>query len=125
MKKVKEEILQYMTGLERVDGNVSARFLFPGSFVGFQGHFPDKKILPGVCQVQCALSMVEQTLREKVSMRELVLAKYFAPVAPNEEIRCACSDVGEAGEFVFKASITKGTTRVAELKMRVAVGEPE
>ena len=113
MKKVKEEIVQCMIGLERVDQKVSARFLFPGSFVGFQGHFPDKKILPGVCQVQCALSMVEQALREKVSMHELVLAKYFAPVAPNEEILCSCSDVGDAGEFVFKASITKGTAKVA------------
>ena len=123
MKKVKAEIEQCMTGLEKAERSATARFLFPESFIGFQGHFPDKKILPGVCQVQAALSTLERTLARKTVLREIVLAKYFAPIGPNEEITCACSDVQDNGEFTYKTLITKGNVKISELKLRVAVTE--
>lgn len=123
MKKVKAEIEQCMAGLEKTDRKATARFLFPESFIGFQGHFPDKKILPGVCQVQAALSTVEKALGRKALLREIVLAKYFAPVGPGEEITCSCGDVEENGEFTYKTVITKGNVKIAELKLRVALAE--
>jgi 3-hydroxyacyl-[acyl-carrier-protein] dehydratase len=110
-----------MTGLDRSERQATSRFLFPETFIGFQGHFPDKKILPGVCQVQSALATVEKAKNKKAILREIVLAKYFAPVAPNEEILCACSDLQENGEFTYKAVITKGNVKVSELKLRVAL----
>lgn len=123
MKKVKAEIEECMTGLETAERKATSHFLFPESFIGFQGHFPDKKILPGVCQVQSALVTLEKSTHGKAVLREIVLAKYFAPVAPNEEITCTCSDVEESGEFSYKAVISKGTVKVSELKLRVALVE--
>jgi 3-hydroxymyristoyl/3-hydroxydecanoyl-(acyl carrier protein) dehydratase len=120
LKKVKTEIEQSMSRLEASGSSVTSWFLFTGDFVGFQGHFPGKKILPGVCQVQCALSTLERAKQKPLELREIVIAKYFSPVSPEEEIQCLCSDVAEAGEFTFKTMITKGNTKVAELKLRVA-----
>jgi 3-hydroxyacyl-[acyl-carrier-protein] dehydratase len=120
LKKVKAEIEKCMTGLDSAERQATSRFLFPESFIGFQGHFPDKKILPGVCQVQSALATVEKAKNRKTILREIVLAKYFAPVSPNEEILCACSELEESGEFTYKAVITKGNVKVSELKLRVA-----
>lgn len=121
MKKIKAEITQYMTAFETGNGTLTSRFIFPDSFIGFQGHFPGKKILPGVCQIQCALSTLERAKQKSLELKEIVLAKYFTPVSPEEEIQCVCSDVPEAGEFTFKTMITKGDTKVAELKLRVHV----
>ena len=62
--------------------------------------------------MQSALVTLEKSTHGKAVLREIVLAKYFAPVAPNEEITCTCSDVEESGEFSYKAVITKGTVKV-------------
>lgn len=123
MKKIKAEITQFMTGFEAGNGAFTSRFVFPETFIGFQGHFPEKKILPGVCQIQCALSTVERAKQKSLELREIVLAKYFSPVSPEEEIQCVCTDVNETAEFTFKTVIAKGETKVAELKLRVVLAE--
>lgn len=120
MRKVKEEIVQHMTGLEVEKLTLTSRFIFPPEFIGFQGHFPAKKILPGVCQIQCALSTLEKGRGKGVALNEVVLAKYFSPLFPGDELTCVVTDGGEAtGEHTIKASITKNTIRIAELKLRV------
>ena len=121
MNKIMAQIAQCMTGFEAADGVVKSRLLFPDDFIGFQGHFPDKKVLPGVCQIQSALAAVAKARRQQVVLKEITLAKYFLPVGPGEEIQCVCSDVAETGEFTIKAAITKGTVKVSELKLRVVL----
>ncbi len=124
MKTIKTEIEQYMTSFEASGTTVTSRFVFPEEFVGFKGHFPHKKVLPGVCQIQCALATIERAIQKSVELREITLAKYFSPVAPGEEITCVCSDLAPAGEFTVKVKITKVPIKVAELKLRVAlIGE--
>ena len=120
MRKVKEEIEQYMTGLEMESLTLTAHFIFPPEFIGFQGHFPAKKILPGVCQVQCALSALEKGRSKRVTLKEVVLAKYFSPLFPDDEMTCVVNDNGAtSGEHTIKAVITKNTVKISELKLRV------
>jgi 3-hydroxymyristoyl/3-hydroxydecanoyl-(acyl carrier protein) dehydratase len=91
-------------------------------FIGFQGHFPEKKILPGVCQVQCALSLLERGEGTAVVLKEIVLAKYFSPVFPDDEVTCVVSDIGEQrGEMTVKAVISKNAAKVSEMKLRVVL----
>lgn len=108
-------------GPARENGALTSRFRFPGEFIGFRGHFPRKKILPGVCQIQMALSMLEKDTLSPVALKEVVLAKYFSPVFPDEEVICIISGMESGtGDGVVKAAISKGTARVAELKLRVS-----
>ncbi len=122
MKKIKTEIAQYMTVVEASNRTITSRFVFPEEFLGFQGHFPGNKVLPGVCQIQCALAAVERATQRTVELKEVTLAKYFSPVAPGEEIVCTCSDVADHGAFTMKAVISKGATKISELKLRVVLG---
>lgn len=120
MRTIKEEIEHYMTGLEMESEKLTSRFSFPPEFVGFQGHFPSKKILPGVCQLQCVLSTLEKGRVKNVVLKEVVLAKYFSPLFPDDEVTCVINDGGAAsGEHTVKAVITKNTVKIAELKLRV------
>lgn len=122
MRKVKEEVEQYMTGLEMESLTLTSRFIFPPEFIGFQGHFPTKKILPGVCQIQCALLTLEKGRGKSVALKEVVLAKYFSPLFPDDEVTCMVSDGGAtSGEHTVKALITKNTVKIAELKLRVLI----
>ena len=122
MRTIKAEIEQYMTGLTRDGSTLTSRFAFPPEFIGFQGHFPEKKILPGVCQVQCALSLLEKGEGKAVVLKEIVLAKYFSPVFPDDEVTCVISDLAKQGsEMTVKAVITKSAVKVSEMKLRVSL----
>ena len=116
---IKTEVEKYMSVLETSgDGVLTARFTFPGEFVGFQGHFPSGKVLPGVCQIQCISSMLEKSGRPFL-LKEIVSAKFLSPVLPSEEIVCSCSSPEHAGgDFVVKASVRKAGRVVAEFKLR-------
>jgi len=122
LRTIRAEIQQYMAGPAREGAALRARFQFPPEFIGFQGHFPQKKILPGVCQIQLVLSMLEKETLKQIALKEVVLAKYFSPVFPDEEIVCVIGDIGNgAGEHVLKAAISKGAAKVAELKLKVVL----
>jgi len=124
LRKIKSEIEQYMTGLTKEEGKLTSHFAFPPEFIGFQGHFPEKKILPGVCQVQCALSLLEKGMGKAVVLKEIVLAKYFSPLFPGDEMTCVVGFSGDVGgDVVVKAVITKSTTKISELKLRVSFAE--
>jgi 3-hydroxyacyl-[acyl-carrier-protein] dehydratase len=119
---VKNEIERHMTVVAGSDGVSTSRFVFPPDFIGFQGHFPANKVLPGACQIQCALSTIEKNRRTAVALKEIVLAKYLAPVHPDEEVTCAVREVSEEGGVITcKASIMKGGSKAAELKLKVSL----
>lgn len=124
MSDIKAEIQQYMTGFTEADRKLTSRFLFPHSFIGFQGHFPANKILPGVCQIQCLLSTIEKWAGRAVELKEVIMVKYAAPVFPDEEIVCCVNELPDtAGEFIVRGRIEKGAAKATELKLRLVLAE--
>lgn len=124
MSIIKGEIERCMAGLEAVVirelPELTARFTFPEDFIGFQGHFPGNKILPGVCQIQCALTMLEKWKNRDVMLKEIVHAKFFSAVAPSEEFLCVCKGIEETdADFILKAHISNDERKISELKLKV------
>lgn len=117
---IKKEVERYMTGMESTaEGVLTAHFIFPENFLGFQGHFPTGKVLPGVCQIQCVTSMIEKHTGRAVLLKEIVSAKFLSPIFPSEEIICVCRGLTDTHEdFVVKASVSRDGRAVAELKLR-------
>lgn len=123
MRNILTETVGCLTGLSREGEALTAQFLFPMEFVGFRGHFPGKPVLPGVCQIHCVLAAFEQGEGVTVALREVVLAKYAAPVLPGEELACTVEPVaGADGERLLKARLAVNGRKVTEIKLRVAVG---
>lgn len=119
MRTIKQEIEASLTGLGREGDTLTARFLFTEDFIGFQGHFPDRKILPGVCQVQCALTTIEKAHQRRTALKEIMLAKYLSPVFSGEELTCACGELQRKDDdLIVKAVISKNGTKISELKLR-------
>ncbi len=115
-----------MADLKVTDRELTACFVFPADFIGFQGHFPKKKLLPGVCQIQCIISMLEKWKKNKVALGEIISAKFLSPVLPLEEITCECREIQENdGELTVKAFISRAGGRVAEMKLRVRLASEE
>jgi 3-hydroxymyristoyl/3-hydroxydecanoyl-(acyl carrier protein) dehydratase len=113
-----------MNELTRIDSTITSSFLFPAEFIGFQGHFPAHKVLPGACQIQCIISTIEKALGKYVVLEEIVLAKFLAPVFPGDSMICTVSGVTDSEiEFICKARIIKGTDKVTDLKLRVCLSD--
>jgi 3-hydroxymyristoyl/3-hydroxydecanoyl-(acyl carrier protein) dehydratase len=126
LSTIKAEIEHAMTGLVKEGRRLTSRFAFRPGFIGFQGHFPQKKLLPGVCQIQCVLSLLEKGSGRAVVLKEVVLAKYFAPVFPDDEVTCVISDIEDTSEeFVVKAAISRATAKISEMKLRVSYNKRE
>jgi len=122
LSKIITEVEQSMTGLTRTDRAIISRFVFSPEFMGFQGHFPAQKVLPGACQIQCVLTTIGIANKKAVGLKEILLAKYFTPVLPHEEVTCTVSGIGDEGsESIYKAVVTKGAVKVAEMKLLVSL----
>jgi 3-hydroxyacyl-[acyl-carrier-protein] dehydratase len=113
-----------MNGPVVTDSMVTSNFMFPPEFIGFQGHFPTNKILPGACQIQCAISTIEKALEKRVVLKEILLAKYLAPIMPGDNVSCTVNLMPDSGsDFICKVRITKGPGKVTELKIRIVPGD--
>ena len=126
MNRLRSDALKCMSGLEHEAGRLSARFTFPDEFIGFQGHFPGAKVLPGVCQIECAAGMISTWSGRPVRIIKVINAKFLAPVLPSEEVLCECGPLMESGEFDIKAQWSRAGARVSEIKLRVSLdgGQP-
>ena len=105
------------------DGSaLSADFTFPADFLGFKGHFPGRPILPGVCEIQAVLLMLEESKKKNVLLKEIVQLKFFAPVACGEKISFKLEEKLELnGEFSVKAMVTGKDKKIAEIHLRVSI----
>ncbi len=110
------EIKACMGEVSRNGDSIAAEFVFPCSFKGFKGHFPDKPVLPGVCMVQVALVLVDELTNRKCRLQRIGNAKFLSVVEPEQAVQVECSVQGNA----VRASFMSGETRIATLKLAVA-----
>ena len=122
MNRLMQEIKQCMSDLaETKKGEVTARFLFPADFIGFQGHFPGKPVLPGVCKIQAVIVMLQALEKKDIRLKEVVSAKFLSPVSHGEELVFNYrKQMKSNNEALVKASVTSGDKKVAELQLRVS-----
>jgi len=124
LRKIKSEIREYMEPGKKA-GPWEASFLFPPEFIAFQGHFPGRAILPGACQIQCLLSMLEEFIGKPLALKEVVLAKYITPVLPDETITVRLVEPlsPDFPEKTVKAVILHDEVKVSEIRIRVSLRE--
>lgn len=103
------------------DGGARAVFSFEEGFIGFQGHFPQQKVLPGVCLVQCALATLHRASGAEHELTGVINAKFTSVVVPGDVIDCTCSPLVEKkGLVVLNATIRNAKEVVAKLTLSVS-----
>jgi len=127
LRKIKSEIREYMEPRNAEAALWEASFLFPPEFIAFQGHFPGRAILPGACQVQCLLTMLEEFTGKPLALKEIVLAKYITPVLPDELVTVRLLEPlsRDFPGTTVKAVILHEEARVSEIRIRLAIREKE
>jgi len=119
MSRLQQEISNAMLQLTLLDkNNAHAWFLFPREFVGFQGHFVERPVLPGICKLHAAQLVVEAAQRKSFRLEEVSMAKFIAPVTCDEEIVVDCRWKNNSdGSLDVKASIKREEAKIAVLQL--------
>lgn len=125
MRKIRSEIRGCMTSGKPEKGHWEASFCFPTEFIAFQGHFPGRAILPGACQIQCLLTMLEEFSGKSLALKEIMLAKYIVPVEPGKTVTVRVSEPPDPGlpEATVKGIILRDEVRVSEIRVHVSFQE--
>ena len=85
MRKLRKEIETSMFDLSVSENAICAKFKFPESFIGFDGHFKDNPILPGICNIQIIDILANFKLKEP-KLKNIKMAKFLNVTLPNDEI---------------------------------------
>lgn len=64
--------------------NGKANIRLGNSFIGFQGHFPENPILPGVFEIGFICTLAEKVLGNKYYLTKIYKTKFSAMVKPDE-----------------------------------------
>lgn len=119
---IRDDIKHCMQARTETDnGRFNARFRFPASFTGFQGHFPDNPILPGLCILQAVLVASEAPHGTRASLRKIVSAKFYTAIAPDMDIALdGVATMAQNGDRLLKATLTNGSQKtIAKLTLLV------
>ena len=125
MSIIFQEIEKCMSNLTQdSDGKITARFVFPPEFIGFKGHFPNRPVLPGVCNIQAVTAIFKALRKREVKLREIVLAKFFTPVSPDQELFFECrSTKEESNQSLVKVLVVNGDgKKIAKLQLKLSFG---
>ena len=125
MNILMREIKNSISNLEESGNNIKAGFLFPSDFTGFKGHFPGRPVLPGVCKIQAVIAMLEIWHKKNICIKEISMAKFFAPVFDNQEIIVTTNKIAglteTSGEIKIKASVTSYGKKISDLQLLLKV----
>jgi len=83
MSRLLREVRSCATGPAHTDekGSRTMEFIFPPTFVGFDGHFPDRPILPGIVQVLAGMLTAGD---DSMTLQKVAKAKFSRVINPGE-----------------------------------------
>lgn len=122
MNRIAQEIAACRLGGVESDaaGAFEGRYLFPESFAGFDGHFPDFPILPAIVEIRVVVSLVGEALNCRQRLVAVQDAKFLNPVRPGQELSVRCRTRSIQGKELYDAQLSVGATGVASMLLELA-----
>ncbi len=95
---------------ENIPGSVKAKISINPQHKIFDGHFPGKPVVPGVCMVQIIIELMEKVTLKKVRLREADSIKFLTVMNPidNDEIDVTINYSVEENNLQVIASLFSG-----------------
>lgn len=103
------------------DGELTATFSFPADFIGFQGHFPDNPVLPGICMIQAFLVMYAAHTGQEARLDTVLTAKFTGVISVDQTCFFTLTESpGKVpGTLRLTGAIKRAGEQVASVKLRI------
>ncbi len=82
----------------------TSRLFFPADFQGFQGHFPEYSILPGIVMLQIALMISEMLCGQPLRLTHIDYAKFSQQVHPGYKLDMKVNQKTHGENSAFKTT---------------------
>ncbi len=88
---LRDALRQRLHAIAIADDRRSGRLTitFDRAFPGFDGHFAEQSIVPGLCFVQLAVILAGEIRGQPVRLAEIVRLKSLKPILPEESVNLA------------------------------------
>jgi 3-hydroxyacyl-[acyl-carrier-protein] dehydratase len=108
MNRLRKEIIEAVLGpVEPITPDKAiGRYIFPQSFIGFDGHFPGYPVLPAFVQVLTAVAAIEEWKGCPLQLASVERAKFHIELRPDQEITVQCREFEVKGKTVVEANLT-------------------
>lgn len=73
-----------IANLSSDDSGIKATIKLNPDHEVYKGHFPEQPVVPGVIQLQIIKEILEEVLKTKLFMRNVIQVKYLIPITPLE-----------------------------------------
>ena len=107
--------LYTVTGLQVTDTTIRAELSIDPQHRIFEGHFPGRPVVPGVCMLEMIKEIAQGSLRKKLFLTKATQVKYLKVLVPEQNARialhikwkgdlCFDADLQEQGQTIMKMS---------------------
>ena len=93
----------FVESQSRSDNTLNCQLRFVAEHSIFQGHFPGKPIVPGVCSIEIVRELMEMILQKKLILKKSSNIKFLRLLTPDDRPVAELSWKEENGEIVFQA----------------------
>ena len=114
----------FITKKETSPDSVKAKIAINEHHKIFEGHFPGKPVVPGVCMVQIILEIMENIVEKPVRLTESDSIKFLTVMSSkeNKEIDVSINYTTEPGRFLINANLFSGPVIFFKLKGVLTIG---
>ena len=120
--KIYREIADAIIELKKVDNSkLTAKARFLPEFTGFKGHFENKPILPGICQLELVRAVVARGLEQQLALMQVKSVKFLHVVKPGEVVELKVEINNCADTLIVDANIGCDGNSVAKIKLELAI----
>ncbi|WP_147821952.1 hypothetical protein [Salidesulfovibrio onnuriiensis] len=98
----------------------SMQFSFGPDFIGFEGHFPGKPILPAMVQLMTGAVACGQAAEKRLVARKVGRAKFLKPVLPGDPVEVHGTLNETENGYIAAIRILNGSDLAASFQMELA-----
>jgi len=97
-------------------------FRFSEAFLGFEGHFPGRPVLPAIVQLLIAQCVAEAVEKKSMQLLAVPKAKFLSVLGPDQEIVVRCRKIASKQNQRFDISLHSGDVMAASIVMEGGFG---
>lgn len=127
MNRVRKELINAMASVQQGEtGQWISHFRLPVSFVGFEGHFPERPILPAIVQMLMGVVTVERIYGNSLEISAISNAKFVQPVSPDMDVAVSCIPAdAECSSVTVRLTTENGVASSFSLQLARVAGSTE
>ncbi len=102
---------------EYQDENLNVCVKFDKKFIGFDGHFPNNPVLPGVVMIKVIIKMYELYKKKEFSLSQIKQAKFIEPVLADTMTSFFVKSENNINGIKLQGKVLKSDKIIAKLSL--------